>query len=1216
MDKKTNVTYSRQEGNTMRGVRKFYAVWAKLLLCLLLMVTALPLPTAGAQDMIRVGYYLKANFQEITGLDGVKSGYAYEYYHKLAQIAADWRYEYVYGDYDTLYQMLLRGEIDLLAGVVKTEVRQGQILFPEQAMWEDRYDLFRRTGDTRVNVNPESLSGKRVGALEGDQAEIVRQYLAERYVPAEVVVYRDERLLNDALLTAQVDAVLGEDSNWEFAGLEAYTQIGRAEYYIAVSASRPDLLAELNETQKMLFERDGDIFVNLRAKYMRKSNFQRALLTGERKWLEQHGEMRVGYLKDRQPFSWETADGNANGLVKEMTSYLFEDIPEASELKFSFTGFNTPAEMYKAVIDGQVDVCFPVDSNIWVAEKNGLLITEEVIPVPWRVVYRDGGNSTEVKTIAVAEDSALNHALVDIYYPGAKKIVYKTREAALKATKNGEVDVTIADAYTISRVSGTMEYRGLNSRVIGIRSFSLGVGQKNTDLLSLLNWGIDLQRTGFALEILQRYANSDKEVSVIEFVYQNIMLAMAVMLLIIGLCILLLISRARASKRDKELNRNLQEAVSEQEAQLEEINALNTELQDKQSQLEEVTHEQEAQLEEITSLNKTLETEQQKLEEVTCEQEAQLEEITALNELLSNQKEDLQLKQRQLEELTCEQEAQLEEITALNELLETQKATLTRTNGELSRSFGIIEAVSQDYNTLWLIERKTMKMNLIRTADNEGVRASVQIGLDNSNYREAVKLYIERFVSPEDRERVTREFSPEVVLSHLDASDEIYTVNYLRIDEPNITTFYQAAYASLATDGGSYFVLGFRDIDAVVKAESRAKQELQEAKLEAEEANLAKTRFLFNMSHDIRTPMNAIIGFTDLAIKHQGEPDRLSDCLAKIKDSGSILLSIINNVLEMARIEKGTMTVNESIWKTGQSVPMIATMFKEMMDNKNIRFTQSVNVHHDYIMCDVVKLREILINLVSNAYKYTNPGGSVHFQVDELPSDRPGYALMRVIVSDTGIGMSEEFLPHLFDEFSREHTSTETKVEGTGLGMPIVKKLVDILGGTIKVTSKLGEGSTFVVTIPHRIASYEERAQVAELPPDEPVDFTGSRLLLVEDNPLNAEIAMEILKEAGFEVEWAESGEQCMEKVTAAAAGYYDAILMDIQMPGMNGYQTTMAIRELDAERAAVPIIAMTANAFEEDRQNAIKAGMDGHVAKPVDVPLLMETLTRILKKK
>ncbi len=1188
MDKKTNVTYSRQEGNTMRGVRKFYAVWAKLLLCLLLMVTALPLPTAGAQDMIRVGYYLKANFQESTGLDGVKSGYAYEYYHKLAQIAADWRYEYVYGDYDTLYQMLLRGEIDLLAGVVKTEGRQGQILFPEQAMWEDRYDLFRRMGDTRVNVNPESLSGKRVGALEGDQAEIVRQYLAERYVPAEVVVYRDERLLNDALLTAQVDAVLGEDSNWEFAGLEAYTQIGRAEYYIAVSASRPDLLAELNETQKMLLERDGDIFVNLRAKYMRKSNFQRALLTGERKWLAQHGEMRVGYLKDRQPFSWETADGNANGLVKEMTSYLFEDILEASELKFSFTGFNTPAEMYKAVIDGQVDVCFPVDSNIWVAEKNGLLITEEVIPVPWRVVYRDGGNSTEVKTIAVAEDSALNQALVNIYYPGAKKIVYKTREAALKATKNGEVDVTIVDAYTISRVSGTMEYRGLNSRVIGIRSFSLGVGQKNTALLSLLNWGIDRQRTGVALEILQRYANSDKEVSVIEFVYQNIMLAMAVMLLIIGLCILLLISRARASKRDKELNRNLQEAVSEQEAQLEEI----------------------------TSLNKTLETEQQKLEEVTCEQEAQLEEITALNELLSNQKEDLQLRQRQLEELTCEQEAQLEEITALNELLETQKATLTRINGELSRSFGIIEAVSQDYNTLWLIERKTMKMNLIRTADNEGARASVQIGLDNSNYREAVKLYIERFVSPEDRERVTREFSPEVVLSHLDASDEIYTVNYLRIDEPNITTFYQAAYASLATDGGSYFVLGFRDIDSVVKAESRAKQELQEAKLEAEEANLAKTRFLFNMSHDIRTPMNAIIGFTDLAIKYQGEPDRLSDCLAKIKDSGSILLSIINNVLEMARIEKGIMTVNESIWKTGQSVPMIATMFKEMMDNKNIRFTQSVNVHHDYIMCDMVKLREILINLVSNAYKYTNPGGSVHFQVDELPSDRPGYALMRVIVSDTGIGMSEEFLPHLFDEFSREHTSTEIKVEGTGLGMPIVKKLVDILGGTIKVTSKLGEGSTFVVTIPHRIASYEERAQVAELPPDEPVDFTGSRLLLVEDNPLNAEIAMEILKEAGFEVEWAESGEQCMEKVTAAAAGYYDAILMDIQMPGMNGYQTTMAIRELDAERAAVPIIAMTANAFEEDRQNAIKAGMDGHVAKPVDVPLLMETLTRILKKK
>lgn len=1215
----------------MRGIRNFYAVGAKLLLCLLFMVTALPRPVAGAQDMIRVGYYLKADFQEITGPDGVKSGYAYEYFHKLAQIATDWKYEYVYEDYDTLYQMLLRGEIDLLAGVFKTEDRQGRILFPEQAMGEEHYDLLRRAGDTRVNADPDSLAGKRVGALDGDQAEMVRQYLAARHVPAEVVVYRDERLLNDALLTAQVDAILGGDSNWEFTGLEAYTQVGRAEYYIAVSASRPDLLAELNETQKILLERDGDIFVNLRARHMRKTNFRRALLAGERKWLEQHGEMRVGYLKNRQPFSWESAEGEGNGLVREMMPQLFEEIPEASELKFSFTGFNTPAEMYKAVNDGRVDVCFPVDSDIWVAETSGLLVTEEVVPVPWRVVYRDGGNSTEVETVAVAEDSALNQALVDIYYPGAKKIAYKDREAALKAAKNGEADVTMVDAYTISRMSGTLEYRGLNSRVIGIRSFSLGVNQGDVGLLSLLNRAIGLQKNNFALGILQRYANSYKEVSVVDFVYQNIMLAVAVMLLIIGLCIVLLINWSNASKRDKALSRSLQEAVKEREAQLEKITVLNQllsnqkeELQTKQQKLEEVTCEQEAQLEEITALNdilsnqkEELQTKQQKMEELACEQEAQLEEITALNDILSNQKEELQTKQQKMEELACEQEAQLEEITALNDLLETQKENLTRTNGELSRSFGIIEAVSQDYSTLWLVECKTLKMKLIRTAQNDSRRASAAMGLDGDDYREAIKLYIERFVSPEDRERVTREFSPEVVLSHLDASDKIYAVNYLCIDEPNITTYYQAAYASLPNDkDGRYFVLGFRDIDAVVKAERKTKQELQEARLEAEEANQAKTRFLFNMSHDIRTPMNAIIGFTDLAIKHRGEPDRLSDCLSKIKDSGGILLSIINNVLEMSRIEKGSVTVTETVWKTGQTIPMLVNMFKDMMENKNIKFTQSANIKHEYIMCDAVKLREIMMNLVSNAYKYTNPGGTVHYQVDELPSDRSGYVLMRATVSDTGIGMSEDYLPHLFDEFTREHTSTETKVEGTGLGMPIVKKLVDILGGTISVKSKLGEGSTFVVEIPQRIATIEQQAQEVEVVSDEPVDFTGSQLLLVEDNPLNAEIATEILKEAGFEVDWAESGEQCMEKVTAVDAGYYDAILMDIQMPGMNGYETTMAIRKLDSARAAVPIIAMTANAFEEDRRNAIKAGMDGHVAKPVDVALLMETLTRILKKK
>ncbi|MDO4489373.1 MAG: response regulator [Eubacteriales bacterium] len=391
--------------------------------------------------------------------------------------------------------------------------------------------------------------------------------------------------------------------------------------------------------------------------------------------------------------------------------------------------------------------------------------------------------------------------------------------------------------------------------------------------------------------------------------------------------------------------------------------------------------------------------------------------------------------------------------------------------------------------------------------------------------------------------------------------------------------------------------------------------DLEEAIKKADAANEAKTRFLFNMSHDIRTPMNAIIGFRDLLEKHQDDPEKRRDYLRKIEDADNILLSIINNVLEMARISNGSLSVDEQVYCIEQFNDSLNSIFDELMLQKNIEFIRETNIQHEYIYCDVVKLREIYANILSNAYKYTNPGGSVSIKTTELPYDREGYALYRVEIADTGIGMSKEFLPHVFEEFARENNTTDAKVEGTGLGMPIVKYLVELMGGTIEVESEKGVGTTFIMTMPHRIAD------MSELMSHKSADcvigrFDGRRILLAEDNDLNAEIATEILKGVGIIVERAEDGEICVQKYKEKEHGYYDLILMDIQMPNMNGYDATRAIRLIEQEREThIPIIAMTANAFEEDKREAMKAGMDDHLSKPVDITKLMSVLAEILNK-
>ena len=414
-----------------------------------------------------------------------------------------------------------------------------------------------------------------------------------------------------------------------------------------------------------------------------------------------------------------------------------------------------------------------------------------------------------------------------------------------------------------------------------------------------------------------------------------------------------------------------------------------------------------------------------------------------------------------------------------------------------------------------------------------------------------------------------------------------------------------------------------RKAEAVAKlAASDTKKlndKLEVALKKAEDASLAKTRFLNNMSHDIRTPMNVILGYAQLMedeLNGKGMPETLEH-LEKLQQSGNLLLSIINNVLDMARIESGRMELDENYGRIEDVQQSLIELFEDEAKRKNITYNFRMNVEHGHVLTDITKVEEIFVNILSNAIKYTPDGGSVIVNVDELPCDEPDYMIVRTRVSDTGIGMSEEYLTKIFEAFTREQNTTKSKIAGTGLGMSIVKKYVDLLGGTIEVESELGKGSTFTVTLKHKIAdeSYYEK-KYAENPVTGSEILEGRKILLAEDNDLNAEIAEAILERAGLSIERVEDGIQCVNRITEMPAGTYDMILMDIQMPNMNGYKATQAIRHLsDKDKACIPIIAMTANAFEEDKRDVIAAGMNGHIAKPIQVEKLLSILTEIVRK-
>lgn len=525
----------------------------------------------------------------------------------------------------------------------------------------------------------------------------------------------------------------------------------------------------------------------------------------------------------------------------------------------------------------------------------------------------------------------------------------------------------------------------------------------------------------------------------------------------------------------------------------------------------------------------------------------------------------------------------------------------------------IINALGQAYSIILLINIKKDTLEVIKFSDGVGHNYRKE-DLSNALRKE----YIENMIAPSFQKNYMAFTDISTMESRLKEHDSISCISQTIKGAWMRSMIVPQKYdekGNLST-----VLLAISDVTEEKEHELEQDRILRNALSSAEHANRAKTAFLNNMSHDIRTPMNAIIGFTSLAAEHLDDREIIRDYLEKISTSGKHLLSLINDVLDMSRIESGSVKIEKTNVYLPDVLEDLKTIILESVHAKQQKLLIKMqDVVHEDIITDKLRLTQVLLNIISNAVKFTPVGGTIHILVEEKASQKAGYAVYSFCIKDNGIGMSKEFQEHVFDSFARERTVTESGITGTGLGMAITKNIVDLMGGTIHLTSKQGEGSEFIVTLECELADKTVQDKQSSCPKAEKkhLDYSGKKVLLVEDNELNREIATEILKSLGMKVDYAADGMEAVEIMSSEAGNQYDMIFMDIQMPKMDGYTATREIRTLkDTKKANVPIIAMTANAFDEDRKKAIKAGMNGHIAKPIDVNVILQNLDRIFGQK
>ena len=1209
-------------------LRRILAVVCVLLLAMML----IPIQAFAVEndpEVIRVGYYENEVFQEGAGDGLVKTGYAYEYYRKISEYTG-WKYEYVYGGFSELYQMLLDGKIDLLAGLAYRDDREGLISYPDAAMGSESYYLVRHDTDTDITQDTDTLNGKKIGVLDSVMVSTLNAFLQEHAIQAEVTVFPDYTGLFGAFDSHEVDILVAEsDGAYGRDHAVPLLVFGSTDYYLCVSIQRPDLLSSLNEAQSRLAEEEPNFLYSLSAKYYPASITARAFSEAELEWISSHDTLHIGYLENYLPYSDTDKQGQVIGLIKDYIPDLLEGLG-IGDLNVTYTGYEKYDDMIAAMNAGEIDTAFPVGGGLYYSEVNGINQSHAVASASSELVYHGEFSEEKLQTFAVNENNRMQYYYVRTNYPDAEITLYPSIEDCLEAVLSGEVGVTTLNGLRANDILRNSKYEGLSMQQTARsddRCFGVEIG--NEGLLKLLNRGITILGSDYAQNISYRYTSGLYTYGFVDMLRDHMTLFASAILAVIALIIFLLV-------RDSRRNR--------------------TRLKEK---------------------------------ELLLEQQA------------------LQKQQDQM-----------------------------------------ITAMASDYRSVYYVDLD--KDEAICYRDDPRFSEAPALGASFPFLRDFTAFAYNHVAEPY-REDYLAFIQPENIRAAL-ATQQIIAYRFLELNDG------KESYAMLRMAGVRHpedrddhivhaIVVGFSDIDEDMRKSLTQQQALRDALDTAEQANRAKTAFLSNMSHEIRTPMNAIIGLNNIAMNDPTASDKVKEYLEKIGASARHLLGIINDILDMSRIESGRMVIKKEEFSFSKNLEQVNNMIGGQCRDKGIHYEcRIIGKIDDYYIGDAMKLKQVMLNILGNAVKFTPEGGKVTFLIEE-GHRFDDMATLHLTFKDTGIGMSKEYIPHIFEAFSQEDSSSTSKYGSTGLGMPITKSIVELMNGTIEVESEKGAGTTFTVTVtleesgrkdtlaadgdlnPHdmsvlvidddRIAlehaevilgqigiscetaesgwegidkvrlrhgrqeeydlilvdwkmpeldGVETTRQIRQIVGnDTPIiiltsfnwddvadearaagvdtfvakplfagsvmdefreafrrknealakktaDLKGRRILLAEDVQVNAEIMMMVLGMREMEVDHAENGQEAVNLFASHDAGYYSAILMDMRMPIMDGLEATKVIRAMEREDAkSIPIIALTANAFDEDVQHSLQAGLDAHLSKPVEPEILFGTLEKLI---
>jgi signal transduction histidine kinase/CheY-like chemotaxis protein/ABC-type amino acid transport substrate-binding protein/CRISPR/Cas system-associated protein endoribonuclease Cas2 len=1182
---------------------------------------------------VKVGYFAMDGYNEI-GEDGRYSGYDYDFFQLLGRYTS-LNFEYVGYDksWQEMLEMLDDGEIDILTSIHITEDRQQKYDFSYDI--GNSYTMLTvKMGNNRFQSGDyASYDGMKVGMLrESSQNDVFDTFAKENDFAYKPIYFDTATQLSEAVQSGEIDAAVTSNLR-KLNGERVIEKIQTSRFYAAVRKGDTELLEEIDQgiTQMDLYEGDwrNSLYYTY---YGYQGDAETEITYSEREqaffaeYSEGENVLQICFNPVLAPYSY-VENGKMVGILPDAIGEMMDSLG----LQYEYVVTGSYDEYRTLYENGGADI-FPeiVENSSALAQQN-YLFTDSYYTMRVGLLTKKAGYKG-LNVIAVPGSQSFYDASD---FPDAEVKTYDSNDALVEAVVRGDVDAAFlmnytAQMYVNRETLGELAYVSQPDLYYDI-SFAVNRDTPH-ELCSILNKNIDTV-VGRDLDSLSiSYIENDlQHLTPLEYLQLNPQVTFLIFGFFVALVVvvLILIFSNIQKTREKKVHEQYRHAVLSDAFVVYDANISKNLM--KEDVIEQHGDDKFSVME-VLGLT------------APCSYDEYMENIYAR---LAEEKNRVLFEEKtnRAHLLAMFEQGRTEEVFECRtnlmgglvcDIRHTIYLTKTGRDGDIIAHVNIKDVSKQKEN-----ERQMHKYEQIfvatATENYKGVRR-VDLNTHQAEYIYFSDGQILQYelgdwdawlnrqqenIHPDDFERVAKTFSTPRLLTMEEGVQLRQDYRSKKTNEKGVHRVYTTTAYVMYMEEQKVAIMTTMDNTAAVENEMEQKKLIEDALQLAEQANKAKTVFLSNMSHDIRTPMNAIIGFTTLAKMHMDNTEQISDYLEKIDVSSAHLLSLINDVLDMSRIESGRIHIDEAECDLSEVIRNLNSMLSVDMQEKGLDFSISTEgLRHEKVICDRTCLNQVLLNLMGNAMKFTPADGSVRLQITEksmeqTENDSEGKAIYEFRVTDTGIGMSEEFMEHVFEPFERERNSTVSGIQGTGLGMSITKNIVEMMGGTISVTSLQGKGTEFVVCLPMKqvAADGEVIAAKAETVKADRRNIKGQRVLLVEDNEINREIAVEILSDADLVVEEAEDGSLAVDRLLEKGAGYYKLVLMDIQMPIMDGYTATRTIRSFeDKELAGIPIVAMTANAFDEDRKKAMEAGMNAHIAKPINVDMLLDTLEQLFR--